>query len=58
MGMQIVHSYIVEKKYVRKDAIEALIKLSLGMFEAFLTETDKELWMRHSLHDESVTKPE
>ena len=58
MGMQIVHSYIVEKKYDRKDAIEALIKLSLGMFEAFLTETGKELWMRHALHDEGVTKPE
>ena len=45
MGMQIVHSYIVEKKYSREEAIESLIKMSLGMFEAFLTSKGKELWV-------------
>ena len=48
MGMQIVHSYIVEKKYSREEATEALIKMSLGMFEAFLTTKGKELWMSTS----------
>ena len=58
MGMQIVHSYIVEKKYTRDEAVEALIKLSVAMFEAFLTDTGKELWMRHSLHDADTAKSE
>jgi hypothetical protein len=44
-------------KNTRNEAVETLIKLSLGMFETFLMATGKELWMRHSLHDDGVTKP-
>jgi hypothetical protein len=40
----------------RNEAVEALTKLSLGMFEAFMTERGNDLWMRQSLHDERVTK--
>jgi hypothetical protein len=32
----------------RNEAVEALIKLRPEMFEAFLTEIGKEIWMRHS----------
>jgi AcrR family transcriptional regulator len=55
MGMQIVHSYIVEKKYSREEAIEGLIKMSLGMVEAFLTEKGKDLLMSQPLSSEDQT---
>jgi hypothetical protein len=37
-----------QMKYTRNEAVGALIKLRLEIFEAFLTEIGKELWIRHS----------
>jgi hypothetical protein len=38
MSLQLIHSYLVEKQYTRKEIIENLIKMVLAMFEAYLTE--------------------
>ena len=38
MTLQLIHNYLVEKKYTRKEIIDNLIKMVLGMFEAYLTE--------------------
>ena len=40
--LQLIHSYLVERKITRQEVIDSLIKLSLAMFEAYLTEEAKE----------------
>ena len=38
MCLQVIHSYLVEKRFSRESAINSLTKLILAMFEACLTE--------------------
>jgi AcrR family transcriptional regulator len=38
MTLQLIHSYLVEKRYNREEIIANLIKMVLAMFEAYLTE--------------------
>jgi AcrR family transcriptional regulator len=42
MCLQLLHSYLVERKITRQEVIDSLIKLILAMFEAYLTEEAKE----------------
>ena len=41
MTLQLIHSYLVEKKHSRQEIIENLITMILAMFEAYLTEQGK-----------------
>ena len=41
MTLQLIHSYLVEKKHSRQEIIENLITMILAMFEAYLTEHGK-----------------
>ncbi|HPI93020.1 MAG TPA: TetR/AcrR family transcriptional regulator [Deltaproteobacteria bacterium] len=41
MTLQLIHSYLVEKKHSREEIIENLIRMILAMFEAYLTEQGK-----------------
>jgi AcrR family transcriptional regulator len=43
MAMQIIHSYIVEKQFKREQAIDAIIRMNMAMFDAYLTEAGKDL---------------
>jgi AcrR family transcriptional regulator len=43
MAMQIIHSYIVEKQFTRDQAIDAIIRMNMAMFDAYLTEAGKDL---------------
>ncbi len=38
MSLQLIHMYLMEKKYPREEIIANLIKMILAMFEAYLTE--------------------
>jgi AcrR family transcriptional regulator len=38
MCLQLIHSYLVEKRFSREDIISNLIKMILAMFESYLTE--------------------
>jgi AcrR family transcriptional regulator len=38
MSLQLIHSYLVEKRHSREEIISNLIKMVLAMFEAYLTE--------------------
>ncbi len=38
MVLQLIHNYLVEKRFKREDIIANLIKMILAMFEAYLTE--------------------
>jgi TetR/AcrR family fatty acid metabolism transcriptional regulator len=42
MCLQLIHSYLVERKIARREVIDSLIKLILAMFEEYLTEEAKE----------------
>lgn len=44
MGLQVIHSYLVEKKFSREDVINNLIKMILAMFEAYLTEAGRKAY--------------
>ncbi len=41
MTLQLIHNYLVEKRFSRNDIIVNLIKMVLAMFEAYLTEEGK-----------------
>jgi len=41
MTLQLIHSYLVEKKHSRQEIIENLIKMIMAMFEVYLTEQGK-----------------
>jgi len=38
MSLQLIHTYLMEKKYKREEIIANLIRMILAMFEAYLTE--------------------
>jgi len=38
MSLQLIHIYLMEKKYNREDLIANLVKMILAMFESYLTE--------------------
>ena len=38
MCLQLIHSYLVEKRFTREDIINNLIRMILAMFESYLTE--------------------
>jgi AcrR family transcriptional regulator len=38
MVLQLIHNYLVEKRFKREDIIENLIKMIMAMFEAYLTD--------------------
>jgi len=41
MSLQLIHIYLMEKKYKREEIIANLIRMILAMFEAYLTEEGK-----------------
>ncbi|MDT8271690.1 MAG: TetR/AcrR family transcriptional regulator [Desulfomonilia bacterium] len=55
MCLQLIHSYLVEKKFTREDIIETLITMVLAMFEAYLTEEGERVLeeQRKSQHQSS-----
>ncbi len=40
MAMQIAHSYLVENKFTRDEAIEALVNMSMAMFDMYTKEAE------------------
>ncbi|MGC9323350.1 MAG: TetR/AcrR family transcriptional regulator [Desulfomonilia bacterium] len=47
MSLQLIHSYLMEKKFSRDVIIENLIKMVLAMFEAYLTNEGKKVLEQH-----------
>jgi AcrR family transcriptional regulator len=43
MAMQIIHSYIVEKQFTRTEAIDAIIRMNMAMFDSYLTKAGRDL---------------
>jgi hypothetical protein len=42
MAIQVAHSYLVEKKFTRKKAIETLMQVNKAIMSVYLTEKGKE----------------
>lgn len=46
MTLQVAHSYLVEKKFTREEALDTLVEVSTALFRHFLTEKGKKLLQR------------
>lgn len=43
ISIQIIHSYIVDRKFTREEAIETMVTMHVAMFDAYLTDKGKTL---------------
>ncbi len=50
MCLQLIHSYLVEKRFHREEIIENLIRMILAMFESYLTEEGRRALDLSGLH--------
>jgi len=46
MTMQVIHSYLIEKKFSRKKAIETLLQVNQSMMSAYLTQKGRDIIMQ------------
>lgn len=46
MTLQVAHSYLVEKKFTREEALDTLVEVSTALFRHYLTEKGKKLLER------------
>jgi hypothetical protein len=43
LAMEMIHSYIVEQRFTRAEAIDAMIRMNLAMFDVYLTGKGKNI---------------
>jgi AcrR family transcriptional regulator len=54
MAIQIIHSYIVEKQFTRDQAIDAIIRMNMSMFDAYMTRAGRDILEQAGSHVDAV----